>query len=118
MHMQLSNSSNLEVQIWKCKFGSASIWKCEFGNVNLEVRKNAEFGMALLGHPKELLSMFHQLFNTAPIRSVYNSANQHPVFQEIEIDIVRSVLGMTEIGKMNSAVKPVFQFPIFPSRVG
>ena len=51
-------------------------------------------------------------------RSVYNSANQHPVFQEIEIDIVRSVLGMTEIGKMNSAVKPVFQFPIFPSRVG
>ena len=52
------------------------------------------------------------------IGSVYNSANQHPVFQEIEIDIVRSVLGMTEIGKMNSAVKPVFQFPIFPSRVG
>ena len=31
---------------------------------------------------------------------MYNSANQHPVFQEIEIDIVRSVLGMTEIGKM------------------
>ena len=37
---------------------------------------------------------------------MYNSANEHPVFQEIEIDIVRSVLGMTEIGKMNSAVKP------------
>ena len=40
---------------------------------------------------------------------MYNSAKQ---FLVIEIDIVHSALGMTEIGKMNSAVKPVFQFSI------
>ena len=39
-------------------------------------------------------------------RSVYNSANQYPVFQEIEIDIILSALWMTEIGKTaNSACR-------------